>query len=110
MVACSGGDPAIVALLLHVSTVVSAQSPATSAPLAGQAPAPARVVTLDDALALAEARNEQIAIAEAGVRKAGAGQDRVRSEKYPQLGGSASLYDRTLQSEFEGIFDSGSGR
>lgn len=74
-------------------------------PPPGQAPPP-RVLTLDDALALAEGRNEQIVIAEAGVRRARAGQDRARSERLPQLGGSAS-YDRTLASEFEGLFDSG---
>ena len=89
----------------------AAQTPAPTPPAPG-VPAPAvpagpvapHVITLDDALGLAEVRNEQIAIAEAGVSRAIAGQARARSERMPQLGGSAA-YDRTLQSEFSGIFD-----
>ncbi len=99
---------ALVAMVSHLPAAVVAQSPpAPPAPPAGQTPATGRVLTLDDALALAEARNEQVIIAESGVRRARAGQDRARSEKFPQLAGSAS-YDRTLQSEFEGLFDTGS--
>ncbi len=79
-------------------------TPGVPAPAAPAGPVAPRVITLDDALGLAEARNEQIAIAEAGVSRAIAGQARARSERMPQLGGSAA-YDRTLQSEFSGIFD-----
>jgi outer membrane protein TolC len=68
-------------------------------------PAGARVLTLDDALSLAGARNEQVEIAQAGVARAQGNQLRVESEKKPQLSGSAS-YDRALQSEFSGLFDS----
>jgi outer membrane protein TolC len=63
------------------------------------------VLTLDDALALAGVSNEQVAIAQAGVTRAAGNQLRVHSEKRPQLNGSAS-YDRALQSEFSGLFDS----
>jgi outer membrane protein TolC len=92
----------------HLPAALAAQAPpAPPAPPASQTPATGRVLTLDDALALAEARNEQVIIAESGVRRARAGQDRARSEKLPQLAGSAS-YDRTLQSEFEGLFDTDS--
>ena len=70
------------------------------------APAPqgARVLTLDDALALADVRNETVLIAEAGVRRARGVEAQVHSQRLPQLTGTAS-YDRTLKSEFEGIFD-----
>ena len=75
---------------------------------AAQAPpgAPgARALTLDEALALAETRSEQVQIAEAGVTRAESDEVRARSEWLPQLSASAS-YDRALASEFEGIFDS----
>jgi outer membrane protein TolC len=96
-------------------------TPATAppaAPPAGAAPAAApsaaalpqaaasggRVLTLDDALTLAEARNESVVIAEAGVRRARGVEAQVHSQRLPQLTGTAS-YDRTLASEFDGIFD-----
>ena len=62
-------------------------------------------MTLDDALALAEAKNEQIAIATAGVTRAEGDEMRARSEIFPQVSASAS-YDRALATQFEGIFDS----
>jgi outer membrane protein TolC len=71
---------------------------------AAQSPASASVLTLDDALALAETRSEQVQIAEAGVTRAQSEEQRVRSEWLPQLSASAS-YDRALASEFEGLFD-----
>ena len=75
---------------------------------AGQAAAasqaPPRVLTLDEALALAEPSSEQVSIAAAGVTRAESQQRRVRSEWMPQLSASAS-YDRALASEFAGIFD-----
>lgn len=61
-------------------------------------------LSLADALALAEARSEQIAVARAGVDKAEAEESRVRSELFPQLNLSAS-YNRTLATEFEGLFE-----
>lgn len=82
---------------------VAAQGPA-SPPTAP--PAPARTLTLDDALSLAEQTSERVVIARAGVARAEAAQALVRSERLPQLFGSAS-YDRTIKSEFEGLFDAG---
>ena len=80
--------------------------PQAVSPQACRPPAPqgARVLTLDDALALAEVRNETVLIAEAGVRRARGVEAQVHSQRLPQLTGTAS-YDRTLKSEFEGIFD-----
>jgi outer membrane protein len=79
-----------------------------------QAPAlPSGPLTLEQVLELAEARSESIALAQAGVRRADGEQTRARSGRYPQLSAAAS-YDRSLASEFEGVFDqdlfgSGSG-
>ncbi|MEO5822620.1 MAG: TolC family protein [Vicinamibacteraceae bacterium] len=97
-----------------VSAAQAASSPAAP-PQAAPAPNPAsnpapsgsRVLTLDDALALAEARNESVLIAEAGVRRARGVQAQVHSQRLPQLTGTAS-YDRTLASEFDGLFDADS--
>jgi outer membrane protein TolC len=98
-----------VATLLALSTAVhaSAAGPAFAQAAAQPAPAaaaPARVLTLDDALELVGVRNEQIEIAQAGVRRAVGGERRARSERFPQVTGSAS-YDRALASEFSGVFD-----
>ena len=79
--------------------------PPPSTGQAGQAPADARVLTLDEALALAEKTSEQVTIAEAGITRAESDERRVRSEWLPQLSAFAS-YDRALASEFEGVFDS----
>ncbi len=57
-------------------------------------------------LRLAEAKNEQIAIATAGITRAEGEEMRARSEIFPQFSASAS-YDRALATQFEGIFDSG---
>jgi outer membrane protein TolC len=76
-----------------------------------QAPAPApapRTLTLEEALDIAEKSSERVAIAEAGVARADGGRQLARSERLPQLNGSAS-YDRTIKSEFEGLFDVGGG-
>ncbi len=79
-------------------------APPAATPPAGAGP---RTLTLDDALALAEARNESVLIAEAGVRRARGVEAQAHSQRLPQLTGSAS-YDRTLKSEYEGLFDSDS--
>ena len=79
--------------------------PATS--LAGPARQPAaaaRVLTLDEALDLAEPESEQVTIATAGVTRAESQQLRVRSEWMPQVTAVAA-YDRALASEFSGVFD-----
>ena len=97
----------LAAAVLAAPSGSAAQAAAEAAPPAvSPAPAPqgARVLTLDDALALAEARNETVLIAEAGVRRARGVEAQAHSQRLPQLISSAS-YDRTLKSEFEGIFD-----
>lgn len=80
---------------------VLAQPPATPATAA-------RALTLDEALAIAEKTSERVAIAAAGVARAEGGRQLARSERLPQLFGSAS-YDRTIKSEFEGLFDAAGG-
>jgi outer membrane protein len=87
------------------------QAPASQTPASQAQPAPTqggplRVMTLDDALALAEAKNEQIAIATAGVTRAEGDEMRARSEIFPQFSASAG-YDRALATQFEGVFDAG---
>jgi len=90
------------AAVLSALCVVSAAGAASA-----QTPAPsARVLTLDDALTLAEKSSERVAVAAAGVARAEGGMLLARSERMPQLFGAAS-YDRTLKSEFEGLFDTG---
>ena len=88
---------------LHAQQPLSLTGPPT-----GQRPEPLpRALTLDAVIDLAEARSEQIAIARFGVDRAAAGEQRARSERLPQVAGAAS-YDRTLKSEFSGIFSGGS--
>ncbi len=85
------------------------QPPRRRRPPAQPAPGPvaARRLTLDDALQVAEGGSEQVAAAEAGVRRASGEIDLVRSGLFPQLG-SALGYQRTLQTQFDGIFDTDS--
>ena len=75
---------------------------ATAAGASAQAP---RVLTLDEALRLAGATSENVAIAQAEVARAEGALQRARSLTRPQLAGSAS-YERALASEFSSIFDS----
>jgi outer membrane protein len=88
----------VVCLLAIGSGAAHAQPPAV----------PSGPLTLEQVLTLAEPRSEAVAIAQAGVRRAEGEQIRARSDELPQLTGSAS-YDRALASEFEGVFDAGSG-
>jgi outer membrane protein TolC len=92
---------ALLGLAAAAPPAIAGQAPAQAAPAASAA---ARVLTLDDALALAEVANETVLVAEAGVRKATGAIAQTRSQRLPQLTGTAS-YDRTLKSEFEGLFD-----
>lgn len=78
----------------------------TAAPTWAQTPT--RRLSLDDALTLADAASEQVAIAEAGVRRADDQIVLARSERYPQLN-SGFAYQRTLQTQFDGIFDAPAG-
>lgn len=69
-------------------------------------PVPTGPLTLEQVLALAEARSEAIGIARTGVARAEGEQRRARSGRYPQLNASAA-YDRALASEFSGVFGGG---
>ncbi len=75
--------------LLASGTRVSAQTPA-------------RPLSLDEALRLAEGASEDVAIARAGVMRARGERLKARSGFLPQLYGSAS-YTRTLKSEFQSL-------
>jgi outer membrane protein TolC len=78
---------------------------AAAASAQSQAPAlPPGPITLEQALEVAEARSESIAIAQAGIQRAEGDEIRARSGLYPQLS-AALAYDRSLASEFEGVFD-----
>jgi outer membrane protein len=61
-------------------------------------------LSLEEALVLAEAKSELIAIARTGVTRAEGEKKRARSERFPQLTLQAS-YDRTLASEFSDLFE-----
>lgn len=74
-----------------------------ASPAAAQIPA----LTLEDALRRAEAQSESMTIAGAAQSRAQADLGRANSQRYPQIT-FAGTYDRTLASEFSGIFDSGS--
>jgi len=81
---------------------------ALEAPAQGQSDVPA-ALTLDDAIRLALERSEQVAAARAGTDRAHAGQRLALSERFPQVFASAS-YDRTLASEFQGLFSGGGSK
>jgi len=92
--------PSLIAAIL-VPAFTGAQVP-TSPPavtMTGTAP---RAVSLDEAVRIAEAQSEQIRIARAGVQRAQGQQYQARSQRFPQLNGSAS-YTRTLASQFSSI-------
>ncbi len=78
-------------------------SPPSIAAARQAGPLQVETIRLERALELAEARNQQITVAQAGVRRAEGNEQQARSGFFPQLFGSAS-YDRTLDSEFQGIF------
>jgi outer membrane protein TolC len=96
----------------RAQTLTTAAPPAQSPPGAPSAqgspaqaqPSEPRVITLDDALALAEEKSEQVAIARAGINRAQGGEMRAKSETLPQVS-LAGSYDRALASEFSDIFD-----
>ncbi len=74
----------------------------------GLAQTPPRRLTLDEALTMAEGGSEQVAIAEAGVRRADEQVIVARADRYPQLN-SGFAYQRTLQTQFDGVFDTPAG-
>ena len=58
-----------------------------------------RTLSLDEAVKIAEAQSEAVRIARAGVQRASGQQYQARSQRLPQLTGSAA-YTRTLASQF----------
>ena len=64
------------------------------------------VLTLEEAQRRAEAQSESLVIAGAGSARAQADLKRTNSQRYPQISFSGS-YDRTLASEFSGVFGGG---
>jgi len=87
-----------------IGTVVAAAILIAPAARAQDAPAAqsalqSRAISLDEAVRTAEAQSEAIRIARAGVQRAQGQQYQVRSQRLPQLFGSAS-YTRTLASQF----------
>src|SRR5712691_3142732 len=58
-----------------------------------------RTLSLDEAVRIAEAQSEAVRIARAGVQRAEGQQYQARSQRLPQLSGSAG-YTRTLASQF----------
>jgi outer membrane protein TolC len=88
----------VIRVLLTLALLVWAASPA-----AAQTP----VLTLEDALRRAEVQSESMTIAGAAQSRAQADLGRANSQRYPQIT-FAGTYDRTLASEFSGIFDSSS--
>jgi len=89
--------------------VVAAQSSQTARPAvasaAGTGSATTRRLALDEAIRLAEAQSEALAIARAGVLRARGQHLQARSQQLPQLSASGS-YARTLKSQFEAFAES----
>jgi outer membrane protein len=79
-------------------------TPAPTAPAQPTAAPTGRALSIRDARALAVERTEDVAAARANERRARAQVRSARSAFLPQLGGSGS-YERTIESEFEGLFD-----
>jgi outer membrane protein len=103
-VATSRGLRAVAALgatlaVFATPSVAGAQSPQAARPAAA---APVRRLALEEAIRLAEAQSEALAIARAGVLRARGQHLQARSQQLPQVTGSAG-YDRTLKSQFEGL-------
>ncbi|HEU4451629.1 MAG TPA: TolC family protein [Longimicrobium sp.] len=92
---------AALAALLGAAPLAAQQTPARPAA------AGVRTLSLDEALRMAEAASEQITISRAGITRSRGEQLRARSNRYPQINGSAS-YTRALASEFESVGGGGS--
>ena len=60
----------------------------------------ARMLSLAEALELAEGASENVGIARAAVERARGERQQARSDYFPQLTGSAT-YTRTLESQFD---------
>jgi outer membrane protein len=84
-------------LLIMLAGVAGAQAP--------EAPSiPAGPLTLEQVLAIAEARSEAVGVAQVAVTRTEGDAIRARAAERPQLSAAAS-YDRSLANEFQGVFD-----
>jgi outer membrane protein len=88
------GATAALLLLLLAPVSALAQQPQPSAP--------ARTLSLADALGMAERASEGVAIAGAGVTRARGQQAQANSQRLPQVNGSAG-YQRAIQNQFQAI-------
>jgi outer membrane protein len=97
------------AFVLLTVLVIAAPAAGQTSQAAPPSQAPL-VLTLEEALKRAEANSESMTIAGAGTSRAQADLKRTNSQRYPQINFSGG-YDRTLASEFSGVFggDTGSG-
>jgi outer membrane protein len=86
-------------VVLLVALAASARAQAPQAPTIPQGP-----LTLEQVLALAEARSEAVGIAQNAVTRTEGDAVRARAAERPQLSAAAS-YDRSLANEFQGVFD-----
>jgi outer membrane protein len=84
-------------LVVVLAGAVRAQAPQTPT-------VPSGPLTLEQVLALAEARSEAVGIAQVAVTRTEGDAVRARSAERPQLSAAAS-YDRSLANEFQGVFD-----
>ena len=85
---------AVLTLIVPVTTRAQVPTLPTQTTVAQTLP-----LTLEEAVRTAESQSEAIRIARAGVQRAEGQQYQARSQRYPQLNGSAS-YTRTLASQF----------
>jgi outer membrane protein TolC len=94
---------------MKTTTALTALSVALVATLSVATPASAQTssgpITLTEALRIAESRSETLAEARANETRAEADRMRAASGRLPQINLTGS-YDRTLASEFSGVFDS----
>lgn len=84
-------------LLMFAPLALPAQQPAVAS-----ANAPTAALSLADALRLAEQKSEAVAMAAAGVRRAGGQQRQADAQLFPQLNGTIG-YQRAIKSQFEEI-------
>ena len=89
----------MIGTLFAAAMLLTQVSQAQVAPSA-QSGSQVRTISLDEAVRTAEAQSEAIRIARAGVQRAHGQQYQARSQRLPQLNGSAS-YTRTLASQFD---------
>jgi len=98
-----------VSSLMPRNVAAQAQAPAQPQPEPQPQPQPAASslpgpLTLEQVLAIAEARSETVAIAGVALERNAGDQVRAKAALYPQLSASAT-YDRSLANEFQGVFD-----